>query len=280
MMNEFLIAVDSDGCVFNNMGREHIQCFAPQFVKYFNLQRIALQARYCWEYVNLNSYTRGINRFAAIPFVMELLKSNPYVQEINFPIPKLESLNRLIAQGAKLCYKTIQEEADKNNDPELKTILEWSNSVNRSIAQVAQNIPPLHIAKKNLSKMRNFADVIVVSQAPYLEIRKRWTKYKLNKYVLGLYGQEKGSKEHFLGNLTKFYDKNKMLMIGDTIFDMRAAENNGILFYPIIPRYEEYSWKRFYNESVNKFFEGSYEGKYEDKLIEEFKECFTNRLCW
>ena len=59
-------------------------------------------------------------------------------------------------------------------------------------------------------------------------------------------------------------------MIGDAPGDLKAAKANDALFYPINPGDEVASWKRFHDEAMDKFFDGTYAGRYEKKLIEEF----------
>ena len=56
---EFFIGIDSDGCVFDTMEIKHKECFAPMFIKHFDLQAVSKYAREVWEFVNLYSKTRG-----------------------------------------------------------------------------------------------------------------------------------------------------------------------------------------------------------------------------
>ena len=49
-------------------------------------------------------------------------------------------------------------------------------------------------------------------------------------------------------------------MIGDAKRDLDASENNGILFYPIIPGRENESWKRFPDEGFDKFMKAHLQG--------------------
>jgi hypothetical protein len=69
-------------------------------------------------------------------------------------------------------------------------------------------------------------------------------------------------------------------MVGDAPGDMKAAKANGALFYPINPAHEEDSWKRFHDESVDRFFAGTYAGEYEEKLIAEFDEHLPEKPPW
>ena len=56
------------------------------------------------------------------------------------------------------------------------------------------------------------------------------------------------------------YAPDHVLVIGDAPGDRKAAEANGVLFYPINPGEEERSWERFYQEAMGRFFAGSYAG--------------------
>ena len=49
-----------------------------------------------------------------------------------------------------------------------------------------------------------------------------------------------------------------LLMIGDAPSDQKAAENNGILYYPILAGKETSSWRKLVEESYFKFWEGTY----------------------
>ena len=39
------------------------------------------------------------------------------------------------------------------------------------------------------------------------------------------------------------YEKEHVLMIGDAVGDARAAEKNGVWFYPVLVNWEEESWE-------------------------------------
>ena len=63
---EFLVGIDSDGCVFDTMEVKHKECFAPNVIKYFGLAGVSKYAREACDFVNLYSKSRGINRFPAL----------------------------------------------------------------------------------------------------------------------------------------------------------------------------------------------------------------------
>ena len=43
--HDFLVAIDSDGCVFDSMEIKHKECFIPNTIKYWNLQPVSKYAR-------------------------------------------------------------------------------------------------------------------------------------------------------------------------------------------------------------------------------------------
>ena len=77
---EFFIGIDSDGCVFDTMEIKQKEAFCPTFIKHYRLQKISKYAREVWEFVNLYSKTRGVNRFKALLRAIEFLERRPEVK--------------------------------------------------------------------------------------------------------------------------------------------------------------------------------------------------------
>ncbi len=61
--HDFLVGIDSDGCVFDSMELKHKECFIPAFINHYELQGVSKYAREAAEFVNLYSKSRGANRF-------------------------------------------------------------------------------------------------------------------------------------------------------------------------------------------------------------------------
>jgi hypothetical protein len=80
---DFFIGIDSDGCVFDSMEIKHKECFCPNFIRHFNLQPVSRYAREVWEFVNLYSQWRGVNRFFALQEAFALLGERPEVNARN-----------------------------------------------------------------------------------------------------------------------------------------------------------------------------------------------------
>jgi phosphoglycolate phosphatase-like HAD superfamily hydrolase len=278
---EFFIGIDSDGCVFDTMEIKHKECFCPQFIKHYGLQRVSKYARETWEFVNLYSKTRGANRFKALIRAMQLLSQRQEVKLRNAKIMDLSSVIEWTNKESKLGNPALEKYAAEINDSVISKTLEWSKEVNKDIAELVFDVPPFPFVKEVLDKIFPKADLIVVSQTPGEALVREWEEHNIRNYVKVIAGQEYGTKAEHLKYAAKGkYPEQKILMIGDAPGDLSAAKSNGVLFYPVNPGHEEESWERFLNESADRFFSGSYSGEYETKLINEFEKYLPENPKW
>ena len=65
-------------------------------------------------------------------------------------------------------------------------------------------------------------------------------------------------------------------MIGDAPGDLKATKADNALFYPVNPADEEASWRRFFEESFDKFIDGNYE----EILVKEFDSYLPTTPPW
>ena len=49
--HDYLVGIDSDGCVFDTMELKHKECFIPNIIRYWKLQAISKYAREAAEFV-------------------------------------------------------------------------------------------------------------------------------------------------------------------------------------------------------------------------------------
>lgn len=270
--HEFFIGIDSDGCVFDTMEVKHKECFIPKIIHHYGLAAVSKFAREAAEFVNLYSKDRGINRFHALVRTFDLLADRPEIARRGFQLPSIEAVRDWTRRETKLSNPTLHHEVHVKGAADLAPTLEWSEAVNRTIAEVVKNVPPFPFVRESLANMRGRADVMVVSATPCEALEREWEEHGLTEYVRLIAGQEQGSKkEHLQLAAVGRYDLDKILMIGDAPGDRKAAEANGVLFYPINPGAEEESWQRFFEEALPCFFAGSYAGKYMDDRIAEFE---------
>ena len=108
---KFFIGIDSDGCVFDTMEVKHKECFAPMFVKHFDLQAVSKYARQTWEFVNLYSKTRGCNRFPAVSRSFKLLRERAEVAARHAKIPDSLALEAWMARQKTLDNKTLDRKS-------------------------------------------------------------------------------------------------------------------------------------------------------------------------
>jgi phosphoglycolate phosphatase-like HAD superfamily hydrolase len=268
---DFFIGIDSDGCVFDTMEIKHKEFFIPNVIKYFDLFAISGPVRETWEFVNLYSLTRGVNRFPALVKVFELLGKRKEILEKGFPVPDLSSLKKWISAESQLSNSSLRSYCINHKEEGLEKVLRWSEAVNEDINRWLRNMPPFPHAKAAIEKTGSFADTIVVSQTPQEALEREWKEHDLRKYVRAIAGQEYGTKsQHISFAAIGKYDPKHILMIGDAPGDLKAARDNGVLFFPIIPGLEDHSWKRLLDEGLGRFFNGSFSNGYQDDLIEDF----------
>jgi phosphoglycolate phosphatase-like HAD superfamily hydrolase len=280
---EFLIGIDSDGCAFDTMELKHKECFVPATVKYWNLQAVSKYARETFEFVNLYSKTRGINRFPALVETLRLLFERPEVKARGLVKPDITPLTDWISRETKLGNPALIKEEQREHNPLIKQTLEWSLAINAAVdAIVGEGVPPFPFVNEALQKMQSQANVIVVSATPQDALVREWKNQNIDKYVATIYGQEAGTKKEALEKAIKLGDfgENKVLMIGDAPGDLKAAQAVGALFFPINPGAEDESWKQLHDEAIDKFFNNTFADKYQTQLIEKFNSYLPTTPIW
>ena len=279
--SRFFVGIDSDGCVFDTMEIKQKECFTPNTVKYWHLQSVAKYARESAEFVNLYSKWRGANRFPALVKALELLAERPEVKARGFKLPDITPLKRWIETENKLGNPALEELVKKNPDPILKQTLEWSKAINAAIADMVFGVPPFPLVRESLKKLQGRADAIVVSQTPGEALVREWAEHDLTGYVAIIAGQEMGTKaDHLRLAAHGKYERNRTLMIGDALGDLKAAQANDMPFFPVNPGKEEASWERFHREALDRFLAGNYTGDYEAELIKEFESYLPETPPW
>ena len=149
----------------------------PNAVKHFGLFAISKYVRETWEFVNLYSVTRGINRFPALVKVMDLLAERPEIIEMDFKLPDMEPLREWIRQETKLGNPVFKEYVKNNPHPALDPVLKWTLAVNEDIASWLRNTPPFPYARKSIERLSTVADAIVVSQTPHEALAREWEEH-------------------------------------------------------------------------------------------------------
>lgn len=277
----FFVGIDSDGCAFDTMEIKQKECFCPNFIRFWDLQPVATIARQTWEFVNLYSKHRGTNRFLAVIETIQLLAERKEVKARNFKVPDVSALTEWTRNETRLGNPSLAAYAAEADDPEIERALAWSRKVNEDISQIVFGIPPFPFVKESLERLQNYADMIVVSQTPVEALKREWEEHNIDRFTKMIAGQEFGTKSEHLKYAAKGkYPDTNILMIGDAPGDLKAARNNGVLFYPINPGSEEISWERFHRQGIDRFLSQNYIGDYQDKLIADFEKLLPEKPNW
>ena len=277
--NDYLIGIDSDGCVFDTMELKHKECFIPNTINYWNLQGVSKYAREAAEFVNLYSKSRGINRFPALVETLDWLRRRPEVKERGLEIPNPTDLIDWIGRETKLGNPALIRAVEETGNETLKQTLAWSEAVNQAVTDMVRGVPPFPFVRDCLTKMNEQADILVVSATPNEALNREWDEHGLGDQVEAICGQEIGTKAQMLGKARE-YAAGHTLMIGDAPGDYKAAVANDALYFPINPADEETSWERLLSEGIDLFFEGSFAGEYQRQLLEDFEKHLPEKPPW
>ncbi len=277
--HDFLVGIDSDGCVFDSMELKHKECFVPNFINHYGLQGVSKYAREAAEFVNLYSKSRGANRFPALAEQLDWLRRRPEVKARGVKVAHPKGLIEWMARESRLGNPALEKAVAETHDPDLALALAWSHAVNNSIAEMVRCVPPFPYVQPCLELFAGRADMLVCSQTPNAALEAEWKEHDIARFVVAICGQEFGSKKESLAN-AKQYPPNHALMLGDAPGDYKAAVANDCLFFPINPGVEEASWRRLHDEGIPRFFEGSFAGAYQQELLDEFDTFLPERPPW
>jgi phosphoglycolate phosphatase-like HAD superfamily hydrolase len=276
---EFLVGIDSDGCAFDTMEVKHKECFIPNFINHYDLQGVSKYAREAAEFVNLYSKSRGINRFHALIEQLDWLRRRGVVKSRGVKVPKPRGVIDWVGRETKLGNPALKAAVKETGDADLSQALSWSEAVNRSVADIVRNVPPFPYVRKCLEKLQPAADLLVISATPNEALTREWEEHDIAGFVRAICGQETGSKKETL-SASRQYPQGKSLMIGDAPGDHQAAVANDCLFFPINPGAEEESWKRLYDEGIDRFLAGTFAGEYQERLLAEFDTYLPDKPPW
>lgn len=269
--HDYLICVDSDGCVMDTMNCKHFNCFGPCMVTEWNLEEWKDEILERWNVINLFSITRGINRFKGLATALK---------EIDGKYKKITGIDALVHwanTAPALSNDGIAKAAKEATNSDAKLILEkalaWSKAVNAAIVEIDESLKvPFKGAKEGLAAAHKFADVAMVSSANRDAVEEEWGKFGLLEHTDIVLAQDVGSKAACIAQMLEFgYNPEKVLMIGDALGDCEAAKRNGVHFYPILVNYEKQSWDEAITIGFNKLTSNDYAdyGKRKEKQFLE-----------
>ena len=256
--HDYLVCVDSDGCVMDTMNCKHFNCFGPCMVAEWGLEQWKDEILARWNEINLFSMTRGINRFKGLAIALgEINEKYTKIVGVEALQHWAETAPALSNDGAA---KAAAEAADEDAKTVLLKALSWSKAVNASIVELDEALKiPYEGAKEGLAAAHAFADVAMVSSANRDAVEEEWGKFGLLEHTDIVLAQDVGSKAACIKEMLKFgYDPHKVVMVGDAPGDCDAAEKNGVYYYPILVNYEKASWDEAIAVAFGKLQSGEY----------------------
>ncbi len=262
--HDYLVCVDSDGCVMDTMNCKHFHCFGPCMVTEWGLEEWKDAILDRWNVINLFSMTRGINRFKGLAMALG------EIDKQYTPISGIAALQHWADTAPALSNDGLVK-AIAAAEGEAKAILEkalaWSKAVNAAIVELPEELKvPYEGAKEGLAAAHQFADVAMVSSANRDAVEEEWGKFGLLEHTDIVLAQDIGSKAACIGQMLKFgYDRDKVLMIGDAPGDSDAAAKNGVHYYPILVNQEKASWDEAIALAYGKLQSGDYDAYGKEK---------------
>ena len=270
--HDYLVCVDSDGCVMDTMNCKHFHCFGPCMVTEWGLEEWKEEILDRWNVINLFSMTRGINRFKGLAMALK---------EIDGKYTKITGVDALVHwadTAPALSNDGVAKAAAEATDPDAKLVLNkalsWSKAVNAAIVELPEELKvPYAGAKEGLAAAHSFADVAMVSSANRDAVEEEWGKFGLLEHTDIVLAQDVGSKAACIAAMLKFgYDLDKVVMVGDAPGDCDAAEKNNVYYYPILVNHEKESW----DEAIAIGFGKLQSGEYAEYEVQKKKEFLAN----
>ena len=240
--HDYLVCVDSDGCVMDTMNCKHFHCFGPCMVAEWGLEEWKDEILNRWNVINLFSMTRGINRFKGLAMALG------EIHEKYKPITGITALQHWADTAPALSNDAVAKAAAEAENAGAKLVFEktlnWSKAVNKAIVALDEALKvPYDGAKEGLAAAHTFADVAMVSSANRDAVEEEWGKFGLLEHTDIVLAQDIGSKAACIKEMLKFgYDPDKVIMVGDAPGDCDAAEKNHVHYYPVLVNHEKESW--------------------------------------
>lgn len=259
-MNNVVFCIDSDGCVMDTMTYKHQLFFGPIAAQVFMVKDKEKFVK-DWNFINLYSETRGINRFLGL---VKTLEKND--------VHGIETLKQWVNSTNELSNSSLKREIKKHTKASFDLIkaLNWSESVNEEIRKTEGLDRIFPEVSDALRELKKYGEIFIVSSANKEAVLNEWKGHGLYSYVDELYCQDKGKKEEIIRSIKDSRKNvNSILMIGDSPGDLEAANKNGVHFYPILVGKEKKSWTTLKTEALPVFLSGKYTNL-ERKYINDF----------
>lgn len=247
----------------DTMDVKHQKAFCPQMIEVLHLQKWEQVITPYWMQINLYTSTRGINRFVGLQNVLLMLE-----KEYGVELPFTQALCDWIRTTKSLSGQALREYIQQRKDTVLQPVLDWSDAVNSAIRALPHTDRPFEGAAQTLAYAHTKTDTAVVSSANTAAVETEWSRHGILDSMDVVMGQEAGSKANCISSLLqKGYRPEHVLMVGDALGDLQAAQQNGVLFYPILVGKEAESWRELQEQALPRLLSGNFDKDYQDRLI-------------
>ena len=152
---EFLVCMDSDGCVMDTVRIKHSTVMCPELIRVFALDDHADFITAAWDEINLHTITRGVSRFESVRLVFDRLKNR------GIEIPGSEDIAAWVDTATELSTASLQRELQKTGSLALRKLQEWNNACNRRIQALEPTFEPFPGVEESLRQLHAVADVAV-----------------------------------------------------------------------------------------------------------------------
>ena len=190
----------------------------------------------CYQVNLVDEATAGVQRFVALTIMMERWAAD------GLPVPELGAFARAVAdveargeQHGTATYRRLQGEYGYDDAP-----LRWSDLSDEFIARSARDAIVFDGCREALQGVRERADIVVVSASKTEAVRDDLLRDGMAALFDALLAQDFLPKPGTLAGLAGKYDR--VLFVGDTTYDARAADDAGVSFYRILTGREADSW--------------------------------------
>ncbi len=263
--HDFVLCVDSDGCVIDGMTIKHLECFGPALLEVFDVTGDVDEVLAYWNKINLYADTRGINRFKGLLLWLQHAVSQGWLAlELTALVAWVDTARELSNQSLREQILLHGQQGDANQQGKaLQLALDWSLCVNQKVTAMPEEKKLVFpAAKATLQRVKSAVDVVVVSSANGAAVQEEWAYNQMLDLPDLVLTQEHGSKKDCLCQLlTLGYAPNQIIMLGDSPGDIIAAKESGVLYYPIPPSQENEAWQVFCETYFPMFLQGHYQEK-------------------
>ncbi len=131
---DYFIALDSDGTIFDSMSFKHKNCFVEPLINEFDLESAEKEVSSLWRFINLNSETRGINRFEALYLLFKNLDKVSKVKLSKVKLSEIIVLKKLLkmhnSPSNDDLLSFLKNLKKKEEERFISKAISWSNKVN------------------------------------------------------------------------------------------------------------------------------------------------------